>query len=340
MYTNIKTEPAIDEISKHILSDDVGLDKNMKIALIEALHLVFENNLFKLGDTYWKQISGTGMGTPPAPPWAMLFFGLHEKHLLQKWDTCLYLYKRFIDDVFGVWLVHHDPTENKKLWDEFCSDMNSWHGLRWTFHPPSTIQNFMDLTISIVNNRFSATLYEKEMNLYLYIPPHSSHPKGVLTGLIFGQVLRIRRLCTINDDANTKISEFFTRLLARGHTSESLEPLFRRAEANAESYLRRSPAEHERLRQQKLVDSSKQVFFHLQYHPEDPRSSKIQELWRDIVANPPGELPLLELENYEKQKVDIRRLVVAYSRPLNLKNKFTVRNISDRGRPVSEYLAE
>jgi hypothetical protein len=51
------------------------------------LHLVFENNIFKLGDMFWKQISGTAMGTPLAPPWATAFNALKEMGLLPKLST-------------------------------------------------------------------------------------------------------------------------------------------------------------------------------------------------------------------------------------------------------------
>jgi hypothetical protein len=45
-------------------------------ALISALVIVFRNNYFAVGNTYWKQKSGTGMGKPPAPPWATIFLAL------------------------------------------------------------------------------------------------------------------------------------------------------------------------------------------------------------------------------------------------------------------------
>jgi hypothetical protein len=35
-------------------------------------------NVFKLGDTYWKQNSGTAMGTPPGANYAELYYGTWE----------------------------------------------------------------------------------------------------------------------------------------------------------------------------------------------------------------------------------------------------------------------
>jgi hypothetical protein len=342
MYTNIRTEPALEKISEY-LRENAKAFKHSTFdteALIAALHLVFENNLFKLGDTFWKQILGTAMGTPPAPPWATIFFALKEMGLLPKWSTFLHFYKRFIDDVLGVWLVHPDPEYNKKMWLEFQADMNSWFGLEWVCTDLATSVNFMDLTITIADGHLETTLFEKAQNLYLYIPPHSSHPRGVFTGLIFGQVLRIRRLCSKQSDADDRTKQFFARLLARGHTHEFLRPLFQRAEVNAASYLSRNSEEHDRLRISKEAKSSDQVFFHLQFHPDDPPSRDIQSIWREQVSHPPGEAPLNTLKNLNKCEVGFSKLVVAYSRPLNLRNRFTVRDIHNRGRPVSEYLVE
>ena len=43
-------------------------------------------------------------------------------------------------------------------------------------------------------------LYEKAMSLYLYIPPHSNHPPGVLTKLVYGNILWIHSLCSEQDN--------------------------------------------------------------------------------------------------------------------------------------------
>eukprot|EP00956_Cyclotella_meneghiniana_P025051 scaffold51445_cov38-Cyclotella_meneghiniana.AAC.5 len=71
------------------------------------------------------------------------------------------------------------------LWQAFQDDFNDWHGLEWDFVGPNDSVDFMDITMKIVDGKIDFTFFEKALNLYLYIPPKSAHPPGVLTGLIF-----------------------------------------------------------------------------------------------------------------------------------------------------------
>jgi hypothetical protein len=340
MYTNIQTEPALHEISEY-LRDHHGVqffDYNPD-AVISALEIGFRNNYFAVGDTYWKQKPGTGMGMSPAPPWATIFFALLENREVPNYATWLMFFKHFIDDIIGIWLMDPDPVRDQENWEAFKAVMNTWHGLEWIFSEGTMSVNFMDLTISIQSSKLHTTIYEKEQNLYLYLPPHSSHPKGVKTGLVLGKVLRIRRLCTDPQDADTKIREFLHQLLARGRSRDSLEPLFCRAEENTAAYLSRDPAERERLRLEKAKAAKNQVYFHVQFHPDDPPAREIQELWREYVAHPAGDIPLPACTNDDGDECGIDKLVIAYSRPLNLQNMFSVCNIHGRGREVSSFLA-
>jgi hypothetical protein len=279
------------------------------------------------------------MGISPAPPWATLFYALHENKMVPRWSKYVSFYKRFIDDVLGIWLCDPDPAINEEMWAAFQADMNQWYGLEWTCTTPARSCNFMDLTISIEDGRLTTTLFEKEQNLHLYLPPTSSHPKGCGIGLVFGHVLRARRLCSRQADADVKIGEFLEQLLERGHSREHLTPLFARAEENAATYMARTPRQRLALIEEKKQAAKRQIYFHLQFHPEDPSSSVIQRLWREHIFAPVGEDPLPVKTNYDGDRVRINKLIVAYSRPLNLRNKFSVRSIQGRGKPVSEYLA-
>ena len=128
-----------------------------------------------------------------APPWE------HHQFLPNHRQQVIF-YKRFIDDVFGIWLPHPDAQINNRLWDEFTKSMNNYTGLTWEFNKPSNKVDFMDLTISIHNGKITMSLFEKPLNLHLYIPPHSAHPPGLLPGIVHSTIFRIFTLCSDPND--------------------------------------------------------------------------------------------------------------------------------------------
>ena len=339
MYTNIRTGPALAHISK-LLRQEAGRTFHHydTQALTEALDLVFNNNILQFGDTYWRQISGTGMGIAPAPPWATIYYAIHENRVLPRWSSNVIFYRRFIDDIIGIWACNECAEHDNALWTQFKSEMQQWHGLEWEFSPLSESCNYMDLRLTISGHAIHSTLFEKAQNLYLYLPPHSSHPRGPLQSLIFGNILRIHRLCSTPEEIAKHIRAFHSRLLNRGHLSTTITPLFRNAAQNAHAYLLRTPDEHS-LRQHAIqAKNDNTIFLHLQYHPQDPTARELQQAWRQTIVSPPNDIPLSELENTDGMHIPIQYLTVAYSRPPNLRNQFSVRNIENRGRAVSSYL--
>ena len=218
MYTKIPTMYGTATVGRHLRRYRDTQDRNFPLdAVKEALSMVMHNNIFTFSDTTFQQIEGTAMGTPPAPPYATLYYGAYEDMFLPAYRHCLVLYKRFIDDVFGIWLSHPDPKEDERQWTVFKTAMNGQRGLEWEFSELSDTVNFMDLTISIVGNRIETTLYEKPLNLHLYIPPHSAHPPGLLPGIVHGTLFRIYTLCTNMEDRKSRTRVFFRPLLVRGY---------------------------------------------------------------------------------------------------------------------------
>eukprot|EP00804_Cyclotella_cryptica_P012609 CCRYP_014726-RA/>CCRYP_014726-RA protein AED:0.43 eAED:0.43 QI:0/-1/0/1/-1/0/1/0/174 len=141
-------------------------------------------------------MSGAGMGIAPAPPWATISYAIHESRTLPQWDSNILFYHRFIDDIIGIWLCDHCPNQNHDLSTIFQCDMQQCYELEWEFSPLSYSCNYMDLTLTISSQKIQSTLFEKAQNLYLYLPPHSAHPRGPLNSLIFGNILHIHRLCS------------------------------------------------------------------------------------------------------------------------------------------------
>ena len=198
MYTNIDTQHALNEIKTFLMTSPIPQQEGVDArALLAALHIIMEHNVFQFGDMHWIQLSGTAMGTPPAPMYATLYFAIYEARILPKYPE-LKFYRRYIDDGFGIWEPDPllPPAQTLLRWGELQADFNQYGThtgrLRWDFSLQQTTIDFLDLTIMIsVGNPIDTRLYEKALNLYLYLPPASAHPPGVLKGLIYGGCCRI-----------------------------------------------------------------------------------------------------------------------------------------------------
>ena len=330
MYTNIDTEKALIEIAQHIHQRSNRFQDIPADALIESLALIMRNNVFQFGDTFWHQLTGTAMGTPPAPTYANIFFAIHERRVLPKYSKNLLLHKRYIDDIFGIWIPSDDTNADDTQWEKFKDEIDDYHGLRWLFSNKCNRVDFLDITISIDDNVLTTTLFEKSLNLYLYIPPHSAHPPGVLTGLVIGNCHRILTLCSVDADITFHLRRFFLRLRARGYSSATLLPLFHRAHLLAQQSTATKLNADDMLK--------KRIFFHLEYHPDAPKSPELQEIWQRTIMHPTSEPHLSQVTNMHDMEIEISQMTVAYNRPPNLGNLLSSRNLhNSTGPPVSSY---
>ncbi|KAL7493317.1 hypothetical protein ACHAWT_002399 [Skeletonema menzelii] len=342
MYSNIDSEACLAVMTEYLKKEDTRkrFPHYHPDALIEAISIVLRSNVMKFGDIFVRQITGVAMGINPAPPLATIFFALHEDFIFNKWKQCILLNRRFIDDGLAFW-IHQQPFErDEECWKRFQEDINNYHGLEWTFTPRAQSVDFMDMTIHIQNNRIVTDLFEKKMALYLYIPPHSAHPPGVLTGMVMGQVLRIFSLCSRIEDIQRHIKNFHDRLTRRGYSPSDLLPLFEKAARNAEAYLSKSDTEIAADKAKKKEENSKRIFFHLKYHPNDPPSRVIQKLFRECIMQPEGEKPFRDVRNSGGQQIPIERLTICYSTHPNLKSMLSYRKISRRSLKVSSFLKD
>ena len=137
-------------------------------------------NIFMFGDLTFTQLNGTAMGTPPASPYATIYYGIEEKFLPHHCQCVIY-YQRFIDNVVGIWCPNKNPQLDALKWNAFKNKMNAFPGLTWEFSEPSTTVDFIDMTVTInKSNKIETTLFEKRLNLHLYVPPYSAHLPGLL----------------------------------------------------------------------------------------------------------------------------------------------------------------
>lgn len=316
MYTNIPTEECLQSIRVFLQENFAQFTHVDHEALLAALEIVMSNNIFRFGDTWWRQNNGAAMGAPPCPPWAQLYFAPAEDDSCDVFSDFILFFKRYIDDIFGIWL--RQPGDDA-AWELFKAHINQGSALVWDFSERATTATFLDLTITVQpTGRISTDLYEKPLNLHAYLPPHSAHPPGVLKGLVKGMIYRFMTLCSNQNDQRRHVNQFLNHLLVRGYNRQGLVPIFNQALRDYAG----TPADPvpPQLRPQRPLDVHP-LFLHIQYHPNDPPSTILQRLWRTKLFRPPGSRLLSDLDSsHRRGKIGTNRMITCYSRAPNLEN--------------------
>jgi hypothetical protein len=239
------------------------------------------------------------MGTPVACAYATLTFGHYENTtLLPAFRDNLLFYRRYIDDIFGIWIPSRN---NNHTWRCFKEQLGNWGKLTWSIKEPSKQVNFLDLIINLDKSTISFSTYQKPLNLYLYIPPLSAHPNSCLKGLIKGE---LQRYWTQNNHQTFQqlTTKFIERLHARGHTIKSLTPTLLQA-ADSLTYQTKLNNKNKN----KSNDNDNNLYFHWKYHPKGLQ-------WQDIRQTFNANL---------RQHIPFERMVIAMSRPRNLRDILT-----------------
>lgn len=142
MYTSIPQDEGINSLLTK--SDITGLPKHI---LREMMNLIFKNNIFSFNGTIYQQLTGVTMGTPLAPTLAILFMSDLEDNFLSTQEFLPYFYKRYIDDIFKIWL------HGREKLDLFFQNFNNFHSaIKFEMEVSDVEINFLDLTIYTPTN--------------------------------------------------------------------------------------------------------------------------------------------------------------------------------------------
>ncbi|OCT61211.1 hypothetical protein XELAEV_18047235mg [Xenopus laevis] len=99
--------------------------------------------------------------------------------------------------------------------------------------------NFLDIKIfRDQQGNLATTLYRKETATNSLLHASSQHPQKTITGIPVGQYLRIRRICSNQDDFKIEAKKLYERFRERGYSHNSLKKAYKRAlDTNRQSLL-------------------------------------------------------------------------------------------------------
>ena len=227
----------------------------------ELLSLILKSNCFKFLDKFFHQITGTAMGTPMAPGYANCFMGKVEKELLRQYEDETGLrptvWFRFLDDIFFTW--GHGEEELKKFllfMNSFGEKNNMQTDLKFTFEMGKSVP-FLDTLVSVNGRKLKTTLYSKPTDAHLYLRKSSCHPPSCTKGIVKGELLRVRRICTLKDDFVKAAGKVMGHFSDRGFKKEEMLVAYNDVLA----------MDREDVLEYKSKQTSERVPYVLTYHP-------------------------------------------------------------------------
>ena len=200
----------------------------MRSELIGAQHNKIYPNLTKPEKEALEEL-GTSMGSRVSPSWANLFYGVLEKKILQNCPQHLkqhiFLWKRFIDDILVIF------TGSWEQFEEFFEYLNSTHPtIKYDepyYYSDTNSCNFLDLKISITENRIRTDLFRKHTDKPRALLPSSAHPNHIPNNIVYSMAFRLLRICDSEEKFNERLAELKHEfLIPRNYGSKLIDEQF------------------------------------------------------------------------------------------------------------------
>ena len=217
LYTNIPHEEGIEACRS--LLETRNVQELPMSDIIELITLILKRNNFSFDDNHYLQIKGTAMGTRMAPSYANIFMDSLERKILAEEERIPSTWWRYIDDIFAIW-----PHGEQHL-TTFINQINQFHpSIKFTAEWSSKSVSFLDTEVSIDDEEFLTTdLHVKKTDTYQYLHRDSCHPYHCKHGIPYSQALRIRRICSEEENYLRRVRELKGFLTNRGYDEDEVQ---------------------------------------------------------------------------------------------------------------------
>ena len=196
---------------------DFLLDRNLPDIVVNGIHnmteLVLKKNVFEFNSECFLQTSGTAIGTIMAPAYANIVMSIFEHRLLTGSWNKPFVWLRYIDDIFAIWIYGEDKFKDFML---YINSINSSFQLS-SIYSKECVQ-FLDVSVSVDNSgSISTDLYVKPTDTHQYLMATSCHPNHNKGSVPYCQALRILRICSSKESAKLRSTELVDCLAKRGY---------------------------------------------------------------------------------------------------------------------------
>lgn len=216
LYTVIPNDEGLVAL-KYFLDKRPVLDPPTN-TLVRLAELVLNFNHFEFNGDYFNQIRGVAMGTRMGPSYACLFMGYIEELFHRQFNGPIpVLRKRFIDDIFGA------TTMSEEQLLSYIEEFNSFNpSIKFTHEISRNNIAFLDVTLKVntVTSKIDSSIYYKSTDSHAYLQYDSYHPKKCKDSIPYSQFLRLRRICSDDDDFEIQAETMSNFFEGRGYPKQ------------------------------------------------------------------------------------------------------------------------
>ena len=223
LYPDIVISEGIEALTEAIKETNI-LSESETTNVLSLADFLLRNNEFEFNGQYFRQISGTAMGTPFAVTYANIYMSFWTRKYWIQTPCQPDIHYRFIDD---IWAWSSASSEDIQT---FFTCLNTQHPhIKFTMEISQDWVPFLDVKVISDGNSFQTDLFSKETASHRYLPPTSCHPRHVFNSIPYSGALRIPRICSKVEWAEKHLAEFCSYLQSCGYKRNKILKMFEKA---------------------------------------------------------------------------------------------------------------
>ena len=224
LFTNIQNTEGISAVKRAF--DNYSKKTTSTKVITTFLAFILKLNNFVFDCIYYLQIKRCAMDTISVPAYANIFMANFELEYIYPYikdKTKMFL--RSIDDLFMIWT----GSEHELL--DFMSDLNKKHSsIKFEFKYSQTKIEFLDVLVyKDHNNVLQTTIYRKQTDRQNYLDARSGHPKSLKDSIPYSEALRIKRICSSQQEFLNDIAKMINQFQKHGYDMSLIEQQINKA---------------------------------------------------------------------------------------------------------------
>ena len=201
LFTNVPLDYTIKLILDQVYKKKKVKTKLKRDELKQLLELCTKEMHFTFDEKIYQQVDGVCMGSPLGPVLANVFMVDLETKTAPRLNSCMPVWKRYVDDTFTFVKKNHI--------DEVVAALNAFHpNIKFTHETEESKKiPFLDVLITRrEDGNLDTSVYRKPTNNNVYIHWMSYGPKQWKTGTLSGIIRRAYYICSTNEALQTELA--------------------------------------------------------------------------------------------------------------------------------------